>query len=257
MARRAVDGAYVMPAALRSVLDAAAERDGSLQLEGFQAMPESNFEYPSAFADLRQTSDRRISSLPSAEAIEGKQALAEDQPFDPRYAEVLTRLPGVDSGRATIARSGPYALQRRSGPLDVTLASGVTVDAAKRDRDGLRLGHRPARPRDRRPRRPAGGRRAPPRRSGRRSARRRASRANRRPQFRRRHGLHAGAGQPAAADRHCRAAVPRARRPARRRRSTRPSRCRRWACGWRRCARSPAAAPRASPRSCAAPGGRW
>jgi hypothetical protein len=49
---------------------------------------------------------------------------------------VLTRLAGISSGRRTIARYGPIALQRRAGPLDVTVIGGVAVAPARQDPTG-------------------------------------------------------------------------------------------------------------------------
>ena len=54
----------------------------------------------------------------------------------PDYRWVLTRAPGVRTQRRTVARHGPYALQERTSPFDVSLTSGVFIDRQIRDDSG-------------------------------------------------------------------------------------------------------------------------
>jgi hypothetical protein len=55
---------------------------------------------------------------------------------DPGYRYVFTRLAGIESERRTVAEDGPYALEERVAPLDVTVLNGVVADIAQRDPTG-------------------------------------------------------------------------------------------------------------------------
>jgi len=56
--------------------------------------------------------------------------------FRPDYAYVLTRMPGVATGRSLIARDGGVALQRRIRPVDVLADFGLIVARPQDDRGG-------------------------------------------------------------------------------------------------------------------------
>ena len=57
-------------------------------------------------------------------------------PSNPGYPFVFTRLAGVESDRRVVAERGPYALEERVSPLDVTIVNGVVSDLAQRDSAG-------------------------------------------------------------------------------------------------------------------------
>lgn len=136
MARRAVEDGTVFPAAARALAADAGPGQGSLELEGFALSPAANTESPAIYALLRQTSERRLSTLPAPDQLLGRSAPSTD-PFDPAYTEVLTRLGGVLTDRRTIAHDGPYSLQRRFGPFDATVASGVSAQIPSEDPRGI------------------------------------------------------------------------------------------------------------------------
>ena len=55
----------------------------------------------------------------------------------PDYRYVLTRFGGMHTGRRTIARAGPLALEERVHPVDVMLVSGAATTLARLDRQGF------------------------------------------------------------------------------------------------------------------------
>ena len=55
--------------------------------------------------------------------------------FTPDYRWVLTRLAGIHTDRKVVARSGPFALERRQ-PNDITVVGGVVADDARHDPTG-------------------------------------------------------------------------------------------------------------------------
>lgn len=57
-------------------------------------------------------------------------------PGDPDYRFVFTRLAGIENDRRVIEQRGPYSLEERVAPLDVTVTNGVVADIAQRDPSG-------------------------------------------------------------------------------------------------------------------------
>jgi hypothetical protein len=141
-ARRAVDGAYVVPSSLDGVLDALDHRPGPVLLEGLGAGYDAPAELPATYNAVDETTRSRLALPAEIDDHNGlayylgprKQAGPE---FTPSYRWVLTRLGGVSTSRRLVARGGPYALEERTRPLDVTVVGGVTVDSDRHDPRGL------------------------------------------------------------------------------------------------------------------------
>jgi hypothetical protein len=140
--RRAIDAAYLPSTDLRRMLPhaAAIPRDGApLLVEGFNAVPIWSWaDLPTTYMALRETG-RRLSIVATWNEYGGF-SYARTRPFGHStftsdYGWVLTRFGALDSGRATIAGSGPLALQRRAEPFDVSPVLGVAADVD--DRHGI------------------------------------------------------------------------------------------------------------------------
>jgi hypothetical protein len=134
---RAVDDAYALPT---SALDASARLrslDGDVLLEGANASYYAVSEFPALYYAAAM-SGHRISVIRGDDYHFGWAFWpGKDAPvFEPTYRLVLTRFGAVSTGRRTIARDGPFAIQERVRVLDAVVVAGVVTDRSDRDRTG-------------------------------------------------------------------------------------------------------------------------
>jgi hypothetical protein len=139
---RFADGGFFLEEGSRALLTNLPPKGGTVDLEGYGEAPGlAPGEMPLTYYMVSEHNHGAV-SVPSEYVDYASLAyLGESNPrnpqFDPSYRYVLTRLGGVESGRRMITRSGSLALEERSGPLDVTLVSGVAVPPVRFDSNGL------------------------------------------------------------------------------------------------------------------------
>jgi MFS family permease len=137
LAERLIDGGYLLGDEAREVLD---EASGEVLIEGagsgnpYTAFFESNL--------LPHATREATGELPLLDPNGLAIAIFPERfpppiPSNPGYELVFTRLAGVESGRRVVAERGPYALEERVSPLDVTIVNGVVSDLAQRDPAGM------------------------------------------------------------------------------------------------------------------------
>jgi hypothetical protein len=137
LAQRLTEGGSFVSADLRALLERAAAEPGPVAIEGSGAGPpevagiESPLLLIAAAERLRRPVVVDWRGLPTFLYYPDDPPRESD--LDPGYELVLTRLAGIRTPRKTILRRGPYALQRRSGPSDVLVSTGVVSDLARRD----------------------------------------------------------------------------------------------------------------------------
>jgi hypothetical protein len=138
--RRADDGGYALPATATRTIDALEGRRGAVMLEGANASYLAVHELTALYYALRE---RTAGPIWLDDAYDDHQGLWTFGPnttpavtFRGGYRWVLTRLPSIETQRATIARHGAYALQRRLASADVTVLSGVAADASTGEAGG-------------------------------------------------------------------------------------------------------------------------
>lgn len=139
---RTVQGSTVSPASMRSIATTIGQKtSGGLALEGFDAEPYSSWlSFPVAYETAAEANPQRISAISSYNDYGGLSYFGV-RPFgnpawNPNYKWVWTRLAGVDQGRRTVKRIGPYAIQQRRYPFDVVIARGVAVAPPSQDPTG-------------------------------------------------------------------------------------------------------------------------
>lgn len=155
LARRAADGVWMTPAQLRAMSgDLKKLQNGTILLELGQdldaatALPVS-YHTVNAATDARLALPAELSDFggliylggpreprPSRTTwpLEGEQRGGFE--FTPRYRWILTRVPDIQTDRRTLVRRGPYALQERTSPFDVSIVGGVVADRTVRDTSG-------------------------------------------------------------------------------------------------------------------------
>jgi hypothetical protein len=124
-------GAYFLPNSVRSVLAAYPGGSATVLLEGFGegsgAPAEEAFVYEMAYEQTR-------GHVSIAADLDDRAGLAylgiaplKPPIFLPEYSYVLTRVPGIASGRSVLARAPGVALERRRYPLDISLDGGAAT----------------------------------------------------------------------------------------------------------------------------------
>jgi len=136
LARRLIQAGYVHPSELRTVLDAIPGR-GAVAVDGTAAgkLVETQLLLGGVFYETGSYPSYDARSL-YASIFFPDRPRAEDDFVDPGYEWVLTRHAALGTPRETLVRSGPYALQRRTTPLDVTVTYGAITDLPQRDPSG-------------------------------------------------------------------------------------------------------------------------
>ena len=90
-------------------------------MEGFGQTPKAALEDPAVYAAARYAAGGEPSLPTENSDNSGLSYMLGPRPagnqFDPHYRLVLTRLAAIDSGRRTLYRDGPVALEQRSWPL--------------------------------------------------------------------------------------------------------------------------------------------
>jgi MFS family permease len=136
LAERLVDAGYSLQPGAREVID---DAPGEVLLEGVGAgHPYTSF-FESNLLPLATRVETEVrpqvdwKGLPIAIFPE---RYPPGLPENPDYRYVLTRIGGIESDRRVVAQRGPYALEERTAPLDVTVVNGVVADIVQRDPDG-------------------------------------------------------------------------------------------------------------------------
>jgi MFS family permease len=140
---RFVDGSYFLDSANRSVLDHLPRDRGAVHVEGYGASVLAQSEQPLVYHLATERAHGRVSISLGSNVGNAIQYLTFDQVLPPGpefrvdYRYVLTRLPGVQTDREVIARSGGIALQRRTRALEVTPYAGLGIQLARADPSGV------------------------------------------------------------------------------------------------------------------------
>jgi hypothetical protein len=136
LAERLVDAGYSLQPGAREVIE---EAPGEVLLEGAGA----GHPYTSFFeSNLLPLATRIETGVRPQLDWEGlpiaifPERYPPGLPENPDYRYVLTRLGGIESGRRVVEQRGPYALEERTAPLDVTVVNGVVADIVQRDPEG-------------------------------------------------------------------------------------------------------------------------
>jgi hypothetical protein len=139
---RFADGAYFLDSGNRQLLTHLPPHADTVDVEGYGEDPgKAPGEMLLAYDTVSEHNHGAV-SVPSEYVNNASLAYAgEANPanpeFDPNYHYVLTRLGGVQTGRRVIARAGSLALEERTGVLDATLVTGVSVPFARLNANGL------------------------------------------------------------------------------------------------------------------------
>jgi hypothetical protein len=109
-------------------------------MEGFGQTPKAALEDPIVYAAVRYAIDAEPSLPTETSDYQGLQYIGgarhDGTQFSPAYRYVLTRIAGVETGRKTIYRNGPIAVQERLARLDALVTSGVQTAFARADPTG-------------------------------------------------------------------------------------------------------------------------
>jgi hypothetical protein len=142
-AKRMRDGGYVLDPGVEKVLTRLPRNGGPVEIEGFGLGGLAPMEEPLAYNRADEVTSAPISVPGEPDPNRGLQYLGGARPvgigaeFRPDYRYVLTRVGDVSTpSRRTLARSGPIALQKRVGDLDVTLSGGAAVSLGWEDPEG-------------------------------------------------------------------------------------------------------------------------
>lgn len=132
--------AAVVPSDLRALAESLGGREGPVFLEGFGQSRDGAFAFPLSYALFREHTPQRLAvSIETNDfarlAYFGEPAPAGEE-HTAGYGWVATRLAGIETPRATVARHGAYALQRRTATFDATVTSGVAAEPADDDPRG-------------------------------------------------------------------------------------------------------------------------
>lgn len=139
---RFADGAYYLDSGDRSMLSHLPERAGPVELEGYGEDPaHSPGEFSLVYLLAWERNHMDVSVPTEYTDSNGLIYLGGPKPGNPQlkpsYRYVLTRFAAVQTGRRTIARTGPLALEERTGGLDANVVSGLAVPPVRLDAQGL------------------------------------------------------------------------------------------------------------------------
>jgi hypothetical protein len=139
---RFADGSYYLESGNRALLSHLPPHPGPVNVEGYGEDPaHAPGELPLVYFQVAERNHEDVSlsseytDYSSLAYLGGPNAANSWLKLDYRY--VLTRLGGVQTGRAVIARAGPLALEERTSSLDATVVSGLAVPPVRLDGQGL------------------------------------------------------------------------------------------------------------------------
>jgi hypothetical protein len=132
---------YVFDEQVNTVLDELPDQQGPVHLEGFARTYLAPMVLPLAYNRVNEVTDAPVSIAAETDSGNGMIYLGGPRPigleFRPDYKYILTRFPDVAvPTRRTIDRSGPVALQQRTGDLDVTITDGPVARQAWQEDPG-------------------------------------------------------------------------------------------------------------------------
>jgi hypothetical protein len=133
---------YFLDAGNRALLSDLPPHAGPVDLEGYGQDPHRAVEELALVYTLASERNHGEVSVPNEDVgYGGFRGLGTTDPNNsdlaPNYRYVLTRFGGVRTGRRTIARAGPLALEERTGSLDATVVAGVATPLVRLDTQGL------------------------------------------------------------------------------------------------------------------------
>lgn len=136
------EGSYFLDSQSRTLLSHLPRKSGVVEIEGYgDDSGTSVGEMPLIYAMVSEHTHGAVSIATEYSDYASLAYVGEANPrnpqFDPSYRYVLTRMGAMQTGRRVIARNGSLALEERTGPLDVTLVSGVGLPMVRTDTDGL------------------------------------------------------------------------------------------------------------------------
>jgi hypothetical protein len=142
--RRALFGSYMMPSEVSRTASQLRGLKGPVLVEGAGSTLASPAEFQVLIHAARQEGRMRVSFPTETDDFAGLSYLGGVRPvemagggaFSTDYRIVFTRLPSIETQRRTISRNGPFALEERARPFDVTIVSGVVTPAAGQDGSG-------------------------------------------------------------------------------------------------------------------------
>jgi hypothetical protein len=139
--RRANDGAGMSPHQLRALLPAVQKARGPIYFEAIGQTFQAPLDMPVTYHTVNEASSQRMAISTEANDFNGLAYLGGARPtgqeYTPNFDWVLTRIASVHTDRQLVARDGPFALERRRSPFDITVTSGVAVDDERYDSQGI------------------------------------------------------------------------------------------------------------------------
>lgn len=133
------DGAYALDHQVNDVV-AHLPTDSPVQMEGFGQGSLAPMEEPLVYERINEQTPQQVSIYAATDDASGLEYLGGTRPigveFLPDYRYVITRFSSIRTDRRTLRRSGPIALQERTGPYDVLLTGGPSVAFAWQDERG-------------------------------------------------------------------------------------------------------------------------
>ncbi|HEV7493834.1 hypothetical protein [Baekduia sp.] len=132
---------YVFDEQINTVLKQLPDQQGPVQIEGFGMTYLAPMVEPLAYNRVNEVTDAPVSIAAETDSGRGLIYLGGPRPigleFRPDYKYILTRFPDiVVPTRRTIKRSGPVALEQRTGDLDVTVTDGLVARQAWQEDPG-------------------------------------------------------------------------------------------------------------------------
>jgi hypothetical protein len=140
--QRFSNGSYFLDSADRSVLSHLPKSANAVLLEGFGETTSAQGEQPLVYHLANEYLPGRVSIVLGSDLYGGIEYLdfghvvSPGPEFNPHYEYVLTRLPGIETTRRVIARSGGIALERRTQPLDIMTYAGIVAPLERIDYTG-------------------------------------------------------------------------------------------------------------------------
>jgi hypothetical protein len=132
---------YVFDEQVNTVLSKLPDQRGPVHIEGFGMTYLAPMVEPLAYNRVNEVTDAPVSIAAETDSGRGLTYLGGARPigleFRPDYKYILTRFPDIAvPTRRTIKRSGPVALEQRTGDLDVTVTDGLVARQAWQEDPG-------------------------------------------------------------------------------------------------------------------------